>query len=284
VPPRALLPLTIDGKESPDFAEAFGNGFTKGGWRSLAPGATVDDSRGGLALGGAGEHTLVLSLLGHEVARTTTGGAIAAGAEAWMGPSLFQLDAGGGATIAFGFDRPQGWKTDADARHMLLTSPDGSTVEVKPDADPHVLVDCNIALSKADEHWRAALSKQCDHLTVTREPDPRITWKISVEPDTFAQKDQAKATIRISATNTTQDVIAPWRDQLDLQLDGAPSTELGMALGNGGRAGAWQKLPAGQTVDDSRDGFDDLFAHAGDHVLSLVHLGHEVARTTVHVR
>jgi hypothetical protein len=76
-PPRDLLHLTIDGKESPDFAEAFGNGFTKGGWRALAPGATVDDARGGLALGGAGVHTLVLSLLGHEVARTTTGGPVA---------------------------------------------------------------------------------------------------------------------------------------------------------------------------------------------------------------
>src|SRR5262249_35050468 len=121
VPPRDLLHLTIDGQESPDFADAFGNGFTKGGWRSLAAGATVDDSRGGLALGGAGTHTLVLPLLGHEVARTTTSGGTA---EAWMGPSLFQLDAGD-VTLSFSFDRPQGWTTDVDRKHVRFTSPNG---------------------------------------------------------------------------------------------------------------------------------------------------------------
>lgn len=286
-PPRDLLHFVIDGKDSPDFAEAFGNGFTKAGWRPLAPGATVDDARGGMSLGGPGDHTVVLTLFGHEVARTTTTTTAAApdtGALAWMGPSRFTLDAGGGATISFSFDRPQGWKTDADDKHMLLTSPAGGTVEVKPDADPHVLFDCAIALSKVDERWRDALSKQCDNLVITREPDPRITWKISVAPDTFALADQGKAMITISAANTTKDAIAPWRDELDIQLDGAASTELGMAFGNGGRAGAWQKLPGGQTVDDRRDGFTDLFAKPGEHVLALVHLGHEVARTTVHVK
>lgn len=70
-PLRRLPTFVVDGAPSQALAMAFGNGGRSRDWSALAPGATVTDRRVMGFVDGAGEHTIVLTHLGIELARTT---------------------------------------------------------------------------------------------------------------------------------------------------------------------------------------------------------------------
>ena len=89
-------------------------------------------------------------------------------------------------------------------------------------------------------------------------------------------------TVRYTTTNQAKEHVDAKSYALEYQVDGVASMELGMAFGNGGFPKVWTHLPPGDTVDDSRVGMT-LVEAPGDHVISLVHLGREVARATLKV-
>jgi hypothetical protein len=109
-----------------------------------------------------------------------------------------------------------------------------------------------------------------------------IQWAIFVEPATVTMAQRASVMVTIQATNTNVSARDPERDPLDFTVDGAPSQELSMAFGNGGREAAWSLIPPGHSAIDERTGMT-IVAAPGDHVLAIAHGGHELARTTLHV-
>jgi len=111
---------------------------------------------------------------------------------------------------------------------------------------------------------------------------PGITWAIEVSPARVSMAHRDKVRVTIRATNTTSAVRDPQRDPLDVLVDGKSSMELSMAFGNGGRERAWSAIPPGRTVEDARSGME-LVDAPGDHVIAIVHDGHELARTVLHV-
>jgi hypothetical protein len=109
-----------------------------------------------------------------------------------------------------------------------------------------------------------------------------VVWKLEVKPETVKLANQAKMELFIVATNGGKETVDTQRSD-SFTIDGAPSQELNMAFGNGGREGRWRKLPAGDSIRESRTGLT-LFKAAGDHVIALVGPdGQERARVTVHV-
>jgi hypothetical protein len=233
----------------------------------------------------------------------------------WRGPNLYTLD-DGDVTVAVTLKPPGTWKEDWTEDHELLTSPAGSTMQVTlvhgdpppgfGEIRPGVLhqgtgakavtlhrvtfptgtwyARCELALVDADAALVSELAAQCDDLDLQQEPDPRIAWTISVKPATVKLAKVGTVTVRYTATNKSTAPIDAKAYSLEYWIDGADSSMLGMAFGNGGFSSIWTELPPGKTVDDERVGMDDLVDKPGDHVLSLRHLDHEVARATLHVK
>ena len=113
-------------------------------------------------------------------------------------------------------------------------------------------------------------------------PAAPISWTIECAPDRVAMSARPSVMVTIRATNTTAAAIAPERDPLDVLVDGKSSMELSMAFGNGGRGPEWSSLAPGATAVDQRNGMSIADA-PGDHTISIVHDGAELARTTLHV-
>ena len=109
-----------------------------------------------------------------------------------------------------------------------------------------------------------------------------IVWAISVSPATVTMARRSSVVVTIRAANVTGAVRDPHRDPLDVLVDGTSSMELSMAFGNGVRVKEWSAIPPGQYVTDSREGME-LVTAPGDHVITIAHDGHELARTVLHV-
>jgi hypothetical protein len=230
----------------------------------------------------------------------------------WHGPNVYTLD-DGDISVAVTLSPPGTWKEDWTEDHELLTSPAGSTMQVtlvhgEPppgfgEIRPGVLhqgtgaravtlhratflsgtwyARCELAIVDADAALVSKLAAQCDDLFLQQEPDPRIAWTIEVKPAAVKLAKVGTVTVRYTATNRST---APIVASLEYWIDGASSMTLGMVFGNGGFSSIWTELPPGKTVDEKRSGMNDLVDKPGDHVLSLRHLDHEVARTTLHVK
>lgn len=232
----------------------------------------------------------------------------------WRGPNLYTLD-DGDLTIGVTLRPPGTWKEDWTEDHELLTSPAGSTMQVTlVHGDPPAgfgevrpgvfhtgsganavtmhrvrfptgtwFARCELAIVDADAALVSELAAQCDDLDLQQEPDPRIAWTIAVVPATVKLTKVGTVTVRYTATNKSTAPIDAKAASLEYWIDGVDSSMLGMAFGNGGFPAIWNKLPPGKTADDERNGMDDLVDKPGDHVLSLRHLDHEIARAKLHV-
>jgi hypothetical protein len=232
----------------------------------------------------------------------------------WRGPNLYTL-VDGDVTIAVVLRPPGGWQEDWTDAHEVVTSPAGGTMkvtiersdapsdsdEIRPGVFQHLggatevsyfhrrefpsgprLVHCAVSLPDADAPLFSDLARQCDQLEMQYEPDPRVEWTIEVDPKKVSLAKTSTVTVRYTATNTAKEHVDAKAYSLEFWIDGAPSMELGMAFGNGGFSKVWTHLPPGDTVDDSRSGME-LVDAPGDHVITLVHLGRELARATLKV-
>jgi hypothetical protein len=154
-------------------------------------------------------------------------------------------------------------------------------VAIADQADGRTL-DCTIALVQADLGEKEAMGALCAGVDARAVPDDRVAWTIEVTPSTVALADQEQVEIRFTATNQSDKTLDPTRSSLTIEIDGETPQVLGLAFGNGGRGREWSALPPGDAASDSRSGMK-LVDAAGDHVVSLSRMGHELARTTLHV-
>lgn len=223
----------------------------------------------------------------------------------WRGPSLYTL-VEGEVTVGIALRLPGGWAEDAGEARQLVTSPAGSTMSVtlSPAAaaaaptrtasgshHEHAVttaagtwvVACDVAVVPADRGVFDDLARQCAELVVQHAPDDRVTWKLEVEPADVPLADLSSVTIRYHVTNQSEAPVDAKAYALEWRVDAAASQQLGNAFGNGGYERKWHALPPGESLHDSRKGMK-LVDVAGDHVISLHHLGREVARATLHVR
>jgi len=71
-PERDPLEFTVDGVSSMELSMAFGNGGRDAAWEAIPPGATEVDQREGMEIAASpGDHVIVMSHAGRELARTT---------------------------------------------------------------------------------------------------------------------------------------------------------------------------------------------------------------------
>ncbi|MCB9562485.1 MAG: hypothetical protein H6709_01560 [Kofleriaceae bacterium] len=222
----------------------------------------------------------------------------------WRGPNLYTLG-DDQVTVAVSLRPPGGWAEDTTDDHERLTSPAGSLFEVWlvagrapvttshtarsshheyaiPGAGEH-LVACGVTLVDADLALLDELTRQCDELSFEYEPDARAGWKLEIEPATVSLADLDRVTVRYHVTNQGAAPLDAHAYALAWQVDGVESMALDMAFGNGGYASSERAVAPGASITASRRGVAFVDA-PGSHVVTLMHLDHELARATVRVR
>jgi len=222
----------------------------------------------------------------------------------WRGPNLYTL-VGGEVTVGVTLRPPGGWEEDATDDHEQVTSPSGSTLKVwlvqgrpataptrtartahhehpVPVAGGDWLIACEVAVSDADAALFDELAGQCADLSFEYEPDDRAAWAIEVEPAKVRLGKLSTLKVRYRVTNRSKAPLDARAYVLGWQVDGVDSMALDLAFGNGGYLKTWRALPAGDSIADERQGVAFVDA-PGEHVITLHHLGREIARAALRV-
>ena len=98
---------------------------------------------------------------------------------------------------------------------------------------------------------------------------PAITVELTAEPATISAARLDDVLIGFTVRNVGQHVIDPELNLSELQVNGVPSHDWGMALMNSGHETKWAALPPGESVGGKWALARELFPHPGDYKLVL---------------
>lgn len=222
----------------------------------------------------------------------------------WRGPNRYDLKTGN-FVVGAGLKVPgQPWIESYEGPRARFDSPTGSVFELRLEAGraardpiqegrtrrhehpvplqtPHRVI-CEFTLTDEDASIHDELEQHCSDLRIEFEPDPRARWEILLEPGTVSMAKRSKLDLRYRVTNEGTDPLDAKAYSLDWRVNGEGSMSLSLAFNNGRYPRTWHQLPPGESIEDRRVGVH-IADKPGEYVITLHHLGHEVAQATLRV-
>lgn len=109
-----------------------------------------------------------------------------------------------------------------------------------------------------------------------------LAVELHVEPARLTLANRKRFVLRVTVRNTGTQLVDPEINVSELKVNGTPSKDWNMALGNSGRPAKWRALPPGDTVTGAVAGIaDELFPAPGDYTLTLTVSGVPAAPVAV---
>lgn len=103
-------------------------------------------------------------------------------------------------------------------------------------------------------------------------PDP-IRVELSVTPDRVSPADLDELRVRVAVTNESDEPVDLELPSSTLLVDGKPSLNWSLAIGNGARDEREYALPAGESVSAERVMGGSLVREPGEHEVTIEVLG-----------
>ena len=112
--------------------------------------------------------------------------------------------------------------------------------------------------------------------------NPAITVELTAEPQTLSAAHLDDFMVGVTVHNVGQQVVDPQLRLSELRVDGKPSHDWSMAVGNSGQEAKWRALPPGESASAKWALARELFPKPGNYNLEITVAG--VTSATVQVQ